>query len=210
MNINSSLVPMVIERSGQSERSFDIFSRMLRDRVVFFTGVVEDNSCSLAIAQLLFLESENSEQPIYLYVNSPGGSVSAGMGLVSTMKFIKPPVYTIATGMVASMGSVIASSGEKGHRYMLKDTHHLIHQPMSGTGDGRTQASDIKILADNIQRTKERLTNVYVENTGQTYEQLEKDMDRDTVMTAKQSIEYGLADYEITTRDELNKRLESM
>lgn len=201
------LIPTVLEKSAGSEKAFDLWSRLLRDRTIFFTGQVEDHICSLAIAQLLFLESEDPDAPITMIVSSPGGSVTSGLGLISTMNFVSCPVHTIVTTQAASMGSLIASSGEKGHRYMLKHARHMIHQPLIGGLSG--QQSEILLHAMELTRMREELTNIYVENTGQSYETLYNDTERDNVKSAKDSVDYGLADHVITTRAEMTKLLAS-
>ena len=193
-----ALVPMVIEQTSKGERSYDIYSRLLRDRIVMLTTDVNETSASLIVAQLLFLESEDDKKDIYFYINSPGGSVTAGLSILDTMNFIRPDVSTIVMGQACSMGSLLASSGAKGKRYMLPNSRHLIHQPLGGASG---QASDIQIQAKEILRTKQQLTEIYVNNTGKSYEQLERDMDRDNIMTPEESIAYGLADKIVTTRE---------
>lgn len=193
-----ALVPMVIEQTSKGERSYDIYSRLLRDRIVMLTTDVNETSASLIVAQLLFLESEDDKKDIYFYINSPGGSVTAGLSILDTMNFIRPDVSTIVMGQACSMGSLLASSGAKGKRYMLPNSRHLIHQPLGGASG---QASDIQIQAKEILRMKQQLTEIYVNNTGKSYEQLERDMDRDNIMTPEESIAYGLADKIVTTRE---------
>ena len=188
-----NLVPIVLEKSAAGERSYDIYSRLLRDRIIIMDTDVNDHSASLIVAQMLFLESEDSDAAINFYINSPGGSVTAGMGIYDTMQFIKAPVHTYVFGQAASMGSLLAQAGEPGHRYMMPHARHMIHQP---SGGARGMVSDIEITYKEIQRVKEELTRVYVahNSVGKTFEQLTKDMDRDTWMTAQQALEYGLVD----------------
>lgn len=193
----STLVPMVVEQSSRGERSFDIFSRLLRERVVFLTGQVEDNMANLIVAQLLFLEAENPEKDIHLYINSPGGVVTAGMAIYDTMNFIKPDVSTICLGQAASMGSFLLSAGTKGKRYALANSRIMIHQPLGGF---RGQASDIEIHAKEILSLKAKLNQLLAEHTGQSIEQLEKDTDRDNFMSAEQAKEYGLVDVVLDKR----------
>jgi ATP-dependent Clp protease protease subunit len=193
-----ALVPIVIEQTSKGERSYDIYSRLLRDRIVMLTTDVNEVSASLIAAQLLFLESEDDKKDIYFYINSPGGSVTAGLSILDTMNFIRPDISTIVMGQACSMGSLLASSGAKGKRYMLPNSRHLIHQPLGGASG---QASDIQIQAKEILRMKKQLTEIYVQNTGKPYEQLERDMDRDNIMTPDESIAYGLADKIITARE---------
>lgn len=194
-----NLVPIVLEKTANGERSYDIYSRLLRDRVIMLDTDVNDHSASLIVAQMLFLESEDADAAINFYINSPGGSVTAGMGIYDTMQFIKSPVHTYVFGQAASMGSLLAQAGEPGHRYMMPHARHMIHQP---SGGARGMVSDIEITFKEIQRVKEELTRIYVQHnsTGKTFEQLTKDMDRDTWMTAQQSLEYGLVDKIVTKR----------
>lgn len=193
----SALVPMVIEQSGRGERSFDIFSRLLRERVIFLTGEVEDNMANLIVAQMLFLEADNPEKDIQLYINSPGGVVTAGMSIYDTMNFIKPDVSTICMGQACSMGSFLLSAGEKGKRYALANSRIMIHQPLGGF---RGQASDIEIHAREIIQLKAKLNELLAKHTGQPLEQIEKDTDRDNFMSADKACEYGLVDQVITKR----------
>lgn len=186
-----SLVPMVLERTAQSERAFDIYSRLLRDRVVLLEGEVHDQSANLIVAQLLFLESENPGKAVSMYINSPGGSVTAGMAIYDTMQFITSPVHTFVIGQAASMGSLLATAGEKGFRYILPNARHMIHQPLGGA---RGQATDVEIQARELLRWKEVLTNIYVRHTGKTFDTLKADMERDNFMTAEEAVNYGLAD----------------
>ena len=194
-----NLVPMVIEKKSDGERSYDIYSRLLRDRVIMLDTEVSSASASLIVAQLLFLESENTDQPIHFYINSPGGSVTAGMSIYDTMQFINSPVHTYVMGQAASMGSLLAQAGAAGHRYIMKHARHMIHQP---SGGAQGMVSDIEITYKEIQRIKEELTRVYVQHNtaGKTFEQFTKDMDRDTFMTAEESVAYGLADSVIIKR----------
>lgn len=192
-----SLVPIVVEQTSKGERSYDIYSRLLRDRVVMLEGEVHDQMANLIVAQLLFLESENPDKDISMYINSPGGSVTAGLAILDTMQFIKPDIQTIIMGHACSMGSLLASSGTKGKRFMLPRARHMIHQVSSGT---RGTAIDMKIALEETLRLNKTLTEIYVENTGKSYEQLEKDMSRDFYMDATESVAYGLADKILTSR----------
>ncbi|RZI48646.1 ATP-dependent Clp protease proteolytic subunit [Lactococcus kimchii] len=187
------LVPTVIEQSSRGERAYDIYSRLLKDRIIMLTGPVEDGMANSIIAQLLFLDAQDNTKDIYLYVNSPGGSVSAGLAIVDTMNFIKSDVQTIVMGMAASMGTIIASSGTKGKRFMLPNAEYLIHQPMGGAGQG-TQQTDIQIIADSIKKTRDRLERILSENSGIPVEQIHKDCERDHWMDAKETLEYGFID----------------
>ena len=190
-NAHNALVPMVVEQSSRGERSFDIFSRLLRERVIFLTGEVEDNMANLIVAQLLFLEAENPDKDIHLYINSPGGVVTAGMAIYDTMNFIKPDVSTICLGQAASMGSFLLSAGAKGKRYALANSRVMIHQPLGGF---RGQASDIEIHAREIIELKAKLNRLLAEHTGQPIERLDKDTDRDNFMSAQAAKDYGLVD----------------
>ena len=192
-----SLVPIVLEQTSKGERSYDIYSRLLRDRVILLEGEVHDQMANLIVAQLLFLESENPDKDISMYINSPGGSVTAGLAILDTMQFIKPDIQTIIMGHACSMGSLLASSGTKGKRFMLPRARHMIHQVSSGT---RGTAIDMKIALEETLRLNKTLTEIYVENTGKSYEQLEKDMSRDFYMDATESVAYGLADKILTSR----------
>ncbi|WP_416384037.1 ATP-dependent Clp endopeptidase proteolytic subunit ClpP [Psychrobacter sp. TAE2020] len=187
----SALVPMVVEQSARGERSFDIFSRLLRERVIFLTGQVEDHMANLIVAQLLFLEAENPDKDIHLYINSPGGSVSAGLAIFDTMNFIKPDVSTICMGGAYSMGSFLLAAGERGKRYALANARVMIHQP---SGGAQGQASDIEINAREILKTRARLNEILAERTGQPVEKIEKDVERDYWLDAKEAKEYGLVD----------------
>lgn len=191
------LVPMVIETSGRGERAYDIYSRLLKERVVFMVGEVNDQTANLVIAQLLFLESENPDKDISLYINSPGGSVSAGLAIFDTMNFIKPDVSTLCMGMAASMGAFLLAAGAKGKRFALPNSRVMIHQPLGGA---RGQASDIEIQAREILYLRERLNNILAERTGQLVETIAKDTDRDNFMSADAAKEYGLIDQVITNR----------
>jgi len=194
----SNLVPIVIEHTSRGERSYDLYSRLLKDRVIMLDGEVTQHTASLICAQLLFLESDNPEKAISLYINSPGGSVTAGMAIYDTMNFIKPKIHTIVMGQAASMGSLLATAGEKGHRYILPNARHMIHQPLGGASG---QATDVEIQAKELLRWKTVLTDIYVKHTGKSHTQLRADMERDFFMTAGEAVEYGLADKILTTRD---------
>ena len=191
-----SLVPYVIEQTGKGERSYDIFSRLLKDRIIFLGEDVNPTSASLIIAQLLFLESEDPDKEISLYINSPGGSITDGMGIVDTMNYIKCPVSTICVGLAASFGAVLLANGEKGRRFATPNSEILIHQPLiGGQGGGISgQATEIKIHADHMIRTREKLNKLLSEKTGQPIEQIEKDTERDHYMSAQEALEYGLID----------------
>ena len=199
MNFQANLVPTVVEQSGRGERAFDIFSRMLRDRVVFLTGPVTMESANLVIAQLLFLESEDPDKDISLYINSPGGSVYAGLGIYDTMQFIKPEVSTICVGMAASMGAFLLAAGAKGKRYALPNSRIMIHQPSGGS---QGMASDIEIQAREILDLKRSLNEILAERTGQSIETITRDTDRDYFMNPLQAKEYGLIDEIFVKRGE--------
>ena len=190
---------MVVETTSRGERSYDLYSRMMKERVVFFHGEVEDNMCNVVVAQLLFLESENSEQPISMYVNSPGGSVYAGLAVYDVMQYIKCPVHTYVTGMAASMGSFIAQSGEPGHRHVMPRSITMIHQPSSGT---RGKVSDMVIDLEESLRIKKEMTELYVQHNskGTSYERFAELMDRDRWLTAPMAVDLGLADHIVTKR----------
>ncbi|SNT70792.1 ATP-dependent Clp protease proteolytic subunit [Psychrobacter sp. 72-O-c] len=190
-NTQGALVPMVVEQSARGERSFDIFSRLLRERVIFLTGQVEDHMANLIVAQLLFLEAENPDKDIHLYINSPGGSVSAGLAIFDTMNFIKPEVSTICMGGAYSMGSFLLAAGQRGKRYALANARVMIHQP---SGGAQGQATDIEINAREILKTRARLNEILAERTGQPVEKIEKDVERDFWLDAKEAKEYGLID----------------
>lgn len=200
-----SLVPMVIEQTANGERSYDIFSRMLKERIIFLTGEVNDQVAALVTSQLLFLESEDSEKDVYLYIDSPGGSVTAGMAIYDTMNYIKPDVNTICMGMAASMGAFLLCSGAKGKRMCLPNAEVMIHQPLISGGLGG-QCTDIKIHSDHLVRTRHRLNKIIAENTGKTIEQVEIDTERDNYMTAEQALEYGLIDAIAKNRDEIIRK----
>jgi ATP-dependent Clp protease protease subunit len=187
----AALVPMVIEQTSKGERSYDIYSRLLKDRVIFLTGQVEDHMANLVVAQLLFLESENPEKDIFIYINSPGGSISAGMAIYDTMQFIKPNISTVCMGMAASMGAFLLAGGAKGKRYCLPNAKVMIHQPLGGY---QGQASDIEIHANEIIKTKRRMNELLAEHTGQSFDTIAADTDRDNYMTAEQAKEYGIVD----------------
>ena len=190
-----SLVPMVVEQTGRGERSYDIFSRLLKDRIIMLSGEVNDDTANLVVAQLLFLESEDPDKDIYLYINSPGGSITAGMAIYDTMNLIKADVSTICLGEAASMGSFLLSSGAKGKRLALPSARIMIHQPLGGA---KGQATDIEIEAKEILRMKKELTTILAENSGQDLEKVQKDCERDYYMSAAQAVEYGLIDKVIT------------
>ena len=198
--IQNALVPMVIEQSSRGERSFDIYSRLLRERVIFLTGEVEDHMANLIVAQLLFLEAENPEKDIHLYINSPGGSVSAGLAVYDTMNFIQPEVSTICMGGAYSMGSFLLAAGEKGKRYALANSRVMIHQP---SGGAQGKASDIEINAREILKIRERLNRIFAERTGQPIERIELDMERDYWLDAYEAKAYGLVDEVLEKRPKL-------
>ena len=188
-----ALVPMVVEQTGRGERSYDIYSRLLKDRIVMLTGEVNDMTANLVVAQMLFLESQNSAEDINFYINSPGGAVTAGLGIYDTMQFIKSPVSTIVMGQACSMGSFLAMAGEPGKRLVLPNSRTMIHQPSGGAGG---QATDMQIQVDEILKMKKNLTQIYVKHNsaGKTYEELEAAMERDNFMSAEEAVAYGLAD----------------
>lgn len=188
---NSTLIPTVIEQTNRGERAFDIYSRLLKERIIFLTGEVNDHVSSLICAQLLFLESENPKKPISFYINSPGGVVTSGLAMYDTMQYIKPEVHTVCTGQAASMGSLLLTAGQAGHRYSLPNSRIMIHQP---SGGARGQASDIEIQAQEILRLRQRLNEIYVEHTGQKLADVEKAMDRDNFMSADEAQKFGLID----------------
>ena len=193
------MVPVVIEQSGRGERAYDIYSRLLKERVIFLVGPVNDHTANLVVAQLLFLESENPEKDISLYINSPGGSVSAGLAIYDTMQFIKPDVSTLCTGLAASMGAFLLAAGAKGKRFSLPNSRIMIHQPLGGASG---QASDIEIQAREILYLRERLNTILSEKTGQNMDQIGRDTDRDNFMSAEQAVEYGMIDKVLTHRAE--------
>jgi ATP-dependent Clp protease protease subunit len=192
-----NLVPMVVEQSSRGERAFDIFSRLLKDRIIFLTGVVEDGMASLITAQLLFLESENPKKEIFMYINSPGGSVTSGMAIYDTMQYIKSPVSTVCIGQAASMGSLLLCAGHKDMRVALPNARVMVHQPSGGF---RGQASDIQRHAEDIQAMKKRLNEIYVKHTGNKYAVIESTLDRDFFMTAEESKDFGIVDHVYTSR----------
>jgi len=194
---NLGLVPMVIEQTSRGERSFDIYSRLLKERVIFIVGAIEDHMANLVVAQLLFLESENPDKDVHLYINSPGGSVTAGLSIYDTMRFIKPDVSTMCIGQAASMGAFLLSGGTKGKRFILPNARTMIHQP---SGGAQGQATDIEIQAKEILFLRERLNTLLAEHTGQSLEVIERDTERDRFMSSEQSVEYGLVDEVITSR----------
>ncbi|MEA3405638.1 MAG: ATP-dependent Clp endopeptidase proteolytic subunit ClpP [Pseudomonadota bacterium] len=195
--IQNALVPMVIEQTSRGERSYDIYSRLLKERVIFLVGQVEDHMANLIVAQLLFLESENPDKDIHLYINSPGGSVTAGMAIYDTMRFIKPNVSTMCIGQAASMGSFLLSAGAKGKRFALPNSRVMIHQPLGGF---QGQASDIQIHAQEIMKIKNTLNQALADHTGQDIKTIEQDTDRDNFMSAQEACDYGLVDQVLTER----------
>ncbi|HKB60715.1 MAG TPA: ATP-dependent Clp endopeptidase proteolytic subunit ClpP [Gallionellaceae bacterium] len=194
---NIGLIPMVVETTGRGERAFDIYSRLLKERVVFLVGGVDDHSANLIVAQLLFLESENPEKDIHFYINSPGGSVTAGMAIYDTMQFIKPNISTLCIGQAASMGAFLLAAGEKGKRFCLPNSRVMIHQPSAGF---QGQASDIEIHAKEILFMKQRLNEMLAKHTGQSIEAIERDTDRDNFLSASAAVEYGLVDQVLDKR----------
>ena len=200
--INNSLVPMVIEQTSKGERSYDIYSRLLKERIIFLSDEVNDVTASLVIAQLLFLDADDPGKDIFLYINSPGGSVTAGMGIYDTMQYIKSDVSTICVGMAASMGAFLLAAGQKGKRFALPNSTIMIHQPLGGM---QGQASDMKIHAEYILKVKEKLNKILSERTGKSFEQVEKDTDRDNFLTATEAKEYGLIDGVMTNISEISK-----
>ena len=189
--IKNDLVPYVVEQTSRGERSYDIFSRLLKDRIIFIGDEITDATASVVVAQLLFLESEDPDKDIHIYINSPGGSVTAGMAIYDTMNYIKPDVSTICVGLAASMGAFLLAAGAKGKRYALPNAEIMIHQPLGGA---KGQASDVKIQAELLLKTRDKLNKILSENTGKPIEQIEKDTDRDNFMTSDQAKEYGLID----------------
>lgn len=198
LNPQGALVPMVVEQTAKGERSYDIFSRLLKERVIFLTGQVEDQMANLIVAQLLFLESESPEKDIFIYINSPGGSVTAGMSIYDTMQFIKPNISTVCVGQAASMGAFLLSGGAKGKRYCLPNARVMIHQPLGGF---QGQASDFEIHAKEILGIKEKLNRLLAEHTGQEFDKVASDTDRDNFLSAEEAVEYGLVDAIMTNRD---------
>ena len=197
---SAGLVPIVVEQSGKGERSFDIFSRLLRERIIFVTGEVEDHMASLICAQLLFLESEDPEKDIYLYINSPGGVVTAGLSIYDTMQFIKPDVVTICMGQACSMGSLLLTAGAKNKRYCLPNARVMIHQPSGGS---RGQATDIEIQAREILNIKKRLNDLYVHHTGQNLSMVQRSMERDNFMSPEEAKKFGLIDHIVSSRSSI-------
>ena len=195
--ILNQLVPIVVEQTGRSERAYDIYSRLLKERIVFMGTPIDDSMASLIIAQLLFLEAEDSEKDIYLYINTPGGIITSGMGIYDTMQYIKPDVSTICLGQAASMGAFLLAGGAKGKRSALPNSRIMIHQPMGGT---EGQAADIKIQAEEILRMKKQLNTILAKNTGQTLKKIETDTDRDNYLTSREAKKYGLIDSILTKR----------
>lgn len=201
-NIDNALVPMVVEQTSRGERSYDIYSRLLKERVIFLVGQVEDHMANLVVAQLLFLESENPDKDIHLYINSPGGAVTAGMAIYDTMQFIKPNVSTLCIGQAASMGAVLLAGGAAGKRHCLPNSRVMVHQPLGGF---QGQASDIEIHAKEILTIRERLNGILAHHTGQDIKQIQKDTDRDNFMNGEQALEYGLIDSVLSNRPEETK-----
>lgn len=199
-SIDNMLVPMVVEQSGRGERAYDIYSRLLKERIVFMVGPVTDETANLVVAQLLFLESENPDKDIYLYINSPGGSVTAGLSIYDTMNFIKPDVATLCLGQAASMGAFLLSAGAKGKRFALPNSRIMIHQPLLGGLSG--QASDIEIHAKELLKIKQKLNQLMAEHTGRPLSDLEKDTDRDNFMSADEAAAYGLVDKVISNHND--------
>ncbi|MBE3556059.1 MAG: ATP-dependent Clp endopeptidase proteolytic subunit ClpP [Firmicutes bacterium] len=194
-----SLVPMVVEQTNRGERAYDIYSRLLRDRIIFLGTPIDDNVANLVVAQLLFLAAEDPDKEISIYINSPGGSISAGMAIYDTMQYVKPDVATICIGLAASMGSFLLAAGARGKRYALPNAEVLIHQPLGGA---QGQATDLAIQAKHIVRVRERMNRLYSEMTGQPIEKIERDTDRDNWMTAEEAVAYGLIDHVITRTDQ--------
>ncbi len=193
----NTLIPMVVEQSSKGERAYDIYSRLLKERIIFLTGPINDNVASLATAQMLFLESENSKKEIYLYINSPGGLVTAGLGVYDTMQYIKPPVSTLCIGQAASMGSFLLAAGEKGKRFSLPNSRIMVHQPSAGF---QGQATDIEIHANEVLALKKRLNEIYAKHTGQSTEDIKKALERDNFMTPENAKEFGLIDQVVEKR----------
>ncbi len=193
-----NLIPMVVEQTGRGERSYDIYSRLLKDRIIFLGTAIDDDVANVVIAQLLFLAAEDPEKDIHLYIQSPGGSVTAGLAIYDTMQYVKPDVSTICLGLAASMGSLLLAAGAKGKRFALPNSEVMIHQPLGGV---RGQAADIKIHTDWIIKTRDRLNQIYVKHTNQPLERIEKDTDRDFFMSADEAVEYGIVDKVITQSD---------
>ncbi|MDO4779058.1 MAG: ATP-dependent Clp endopeptidase proteolytic subunit ClpP [Tissierellia bacterium] len=194
------LVPTVIEITNRGERAYDIYSRLLNDRIIFISGEIENHMADLIVAQLLYLESQDPKKDIQLYINSPGGAVTAGMAIYDTMQYIKPDISTICIGQAASMGAVLLSAGTKGKRFALPNADVMIHQPLGGA---QGQVTDIRIVSEKIQKVKDNLNKILAENTGQSFEKIEKDTDRDYYMTAQEAVEYGLIDKVIESHKEI-------
>ena len=192
-----SLIPMVVEQSARGERSYDIYSRLLKDRIIFLDGEIDDDTASLVVAQLLFLESEDPDKDISLYINSPGGLISAGFAIYDTMQYIKPQVSTICVGMAASMAAFLLAAGERGKRFALPNAEVMIHQPLGGTSG---QAEDIRIHAEHILRLREKMNRILAKNTGKTVKKIAADTDRDTYLSAEEAVEYGLIDKVVEKR----------
>ncbi len=197
-----SLTPIVIEQTSKGERSYDIFSRLLKDRIIMLEGAIDERTSSVLCAQLLFLESQNSKKDITLYINSPGGLVTAGMAIYDTMQYVRSDIQTIVIGQACSMGSLLATAGTKGKRFMLPHGRHMIHQPLGGA---RGQATDVQIQANELLRWKDELTKIYEKHTGQPLDKLKDDLERDKFMTPEESVKYGLADKIIESREADNK-----
>lgn len=198
-SISNALIPMVVEQTSRGERSYDIYSRLLKERVIFLVGPIEDHMANLVVAQLLFLESENPDKDIHLYINSPGGAVTAGMAIYDTMQFIKPKVSTLCIGQAASMGAVLLAGGAEGKRYCLPNSRIMVHQPLGGF---QGQASDIEIHAHEILSIRKRLNGILAHHTGQDIEKIQQDTDRDNFMNGEQALEYGLIDSIVSNRSE--------
>ena len=196
------LTPIVIEQTSKGERTYDIFSRLLKDRIIMLEGAIDEHTSSVLCAQLLFLESQDSKKDITLYINSPGGLVTAGMAIYDTMQYVRSDIQTIVVGQACSMGSLLATAGTKGKRFMLPHGRHMIHQPLGGA---RGQATDVQIQANELLRWKDELTKIYEKHTGQPLDKLKDDMERDKFMTPNESVKYGLADKIVTSREEDNK-----
>jgi len=202
-SINNALVPMVVEQTSRGERSYDIYSRLLKERVIFMVGQVEDHMANLIVAQMLFLESENPDKDLHLYINSPGGAVTAGMAIYDTMQFIKPAVSTLCIGQAASMGAVLLAGGAEGKRHCLPNSRIMVHQPLGGF---QGQASDIEIHAKEILSIRERLNGILAYHTGQDINKIQQDTDRDNFMNGEEALEYGLIDSVLSNRPEENKK----
>ncbi|NLN97821.1 MAG: ATP-dependent Clp endopeptidase proteolytic subunit ClpP [Eubacteriaceae bacterium] len=194
---NANLIPMVVEKTGLGERGYDIYSRLLKDRIIFLDGEINDTVASLVVAQLIYLESESPDQPVEIYINSPGGSVTAGFAIYDTINFIKCPVSTLCIGMAASMGAFLLAAGEKGSRFALPNSEIMIHQPMGGA---HGQSVDVEIHAKRLLKTREKLNRILSERTGKSLETISKDTDRDNYMSAKEALDYGLIDQILTHR----------